>query len=143
MGTGSYGKTWTGGLALAALVLMVAACGGGTDSTPTSPTPPPPTDGGGGGGTQGTTITIGANGVMSPPVLTVSPGTRVTFINNDSRSRDINDDPHPTHGDCPEIQQVRFIQPGETKLTGNLNTVRTCGYHDHNDPGVRGTIRVQ
>lgn len=126
---------------LAAVMLVAAAaCGGGSDS-PTSPTPPPtqqppPSQ-------QGTTITIGAGGVMTPPVLTVARGTRVTFINNDSRARDINDDPHPTHGDCPPIQEIGFIQTGQTKQTGALNTARTCGYHDHNEPTVRGTIIVQ
>jgi len=31
---------------------------------------------------------------------------------------------------------VGFIVPGQTKLTGNLNVVRTCGFHDHNQPDV-------
>jgi plastocyanin len=125
---------------MAGIVLALAAgCGGGDDGTPTSPSPPPPT----GGGTQGTTITIGANGVMNPPMLTVSPGTRVTFTNNDTRDRDMHSDPHPTHGDCPEIDQVGFLAVGQSKQTGNLNTARTCGYHDHNDPDKRGTIRIQ
>lgn len=128
-------------MAAVALASMVVACGGGSSSnnTPTSPSPPPS----GGGNTGGTTITIQANGVMSPGLLTVTPGTRVTFINNDSRSRMIESDPHPTHEDCPEIGQVGFIQPGQTKQTGNLTTVRTCGYHDHNDPDKRGDIRIQ
>ena len=43
-------------------------------------------------------------------------------------------DPHPEHTDCPEINNIGFISPGQTKETGNLNTVRTCGYHDHGNP---------
>ena len=33
-----------------------------------------------------------------------------------------------------------------SKQTGNLNTVRTCGYHDHLNPEnamLRGTITIQ
>lgn len=136
-------KMWIAGLALTTLAL---GCGGGGGSNPTAPTtPPPPTGGGGGGGgnPQATTITIQQGGVPNPPVLTVSPGTRVTFINGDSRNRDIFDDPHPTHGDCPEIAQVNFLAPGQQRQTGNLDTVRTCGWHDHNEPNVRGSIVIQ
>jgi hypothetical protein len=54
--------------------------------------------------------------------------------------------PHPEHTDCPAINQVGFIQPGQTKLTGNLNIVRTCGFHDHDQPtttSLQGTIVIQ
>ncbi len=128
---------------IVALALLASACGG--DDNPTAPS------GGGGGGGGGTgnataTITITATGV-SPKDVTVAPGSRVAFVNNDSRSHDMASNPHPTHGDCPAIEQgVGFIQPGQTKLTDNLNVVRVCGYHDHNQPDVvalQGTIRVQ
>jgi hypothetical protein len=42
-------------------------------------------------------------------------------------------DPHPDHTACPELNQVGLLRPGETRETGNLVLVRTCGYHDHND----------
>ena len=103
--------------------------------------------GGGGGGTGGTvaaTITITASGV-SPKNVTVAPGSRVTFVNNDSRPHEMNSDPHPAHTDCPEIN-VGFIAAGQSGTTQNLNTVRTCGFHDHNQPSntaLQGTIRIQ
>jgi plastocyanin len=133
-------------IALAAALAAAIACGGnGDNDSPTAPSPP--TGGGGGGGaTQGTTITIGANGVVSPNSLTVPVGTRVTFTNSDSRPHDMSSDPHPDHTDCPEINQAGFVQPGQSRQTGNLNTVRTCGFHDHNDPtnpNLTGTIRIQ
>jgi hypothetical protein len=56
------------------------------------------------------------------------------FINNDSRSHQMSSDPHPDHTDCPEINQVGFLNPGERRETGNLVAVRTCGFHDHNEP---------
>ena len=129
-------------LSMAALVVMAMGCGGG-NSTPASPTPPPspsppPTPG-------TSTITITSSGV-SPRTVTISAGSRVTFVNNDTRQHEMNSDPHPTHGDCPPIDDVGFIAPGQSKQTGNLTTVRTCGYHDHNQPDVaslRGQIVIQ
>ena len=121
-----------------ALAMGFGACGSKSPSAP----------GGGGGGTDGTiaqTITITAAGV-SPKDVTVSAGQRVQFVNNDTQSHTMNSDPHPTHGDCPSIDSVGFISVGQTKATSNLNTVRTCGYHDHvlfSDARFQGTIRVQ
>jgi len=45
-------------------------------------------------------VTITSSGV-SPRSLTVTPGTQVTFVNNDSRSHNIASNPHPEHTDCP------------------------------------------
>ena len=125
---------------------MAAGCGGG--STPTNPSPSPspsptPTPSPGGGG--GSTITITSSGV-SPNSVTVSPGTRVTFVNNDSRPHDVASNPHPEHTDCLEINQVGFLSPGQSRQTGNLNTVRTCGFHDHDQPtntSLQGSIVIQ
>ena len=68
----------------------------------------------------------------------MSPGTRVQFVNNDTSvtNHEMASDPHPDHTTCPEINSVGFIVPGQTKETGNLNTLRTCGYHDHNLPSA-------
>jgi hypothetical protein len=107
----------------AAAGLLLTSCGGG-GSTPSGPSPTP---------NPSITITITSSGV-SPKPLTVSPGTRVLFTNNDSRTREMNSDPHPEHTDCPEINNIGAITPGQTKETGNLNTIRTCGYHDHLNP---------
>jgi plastocyanin len=130
------------------VALLASGCGGGSD-TPTNPSPPTGGGGTGGGGNNPpvatTTITITASGA-SPQRITISPGTRVTFVNNDSVAHEMNSDPHPQHGDCPAIEDVGFIAPGQTKQTGNLNTVRTCGYHDHQRPTVtslQGQIIVQ
>jgi hypothetical protein len=75
----------------------------------------------------------------------VAAGTRVTFVNSDNRNHDMASDPHPVHTDCPEINQVGFLTAGQTRLTGNLNTARVCGYHDHNLPSetnLQGTITI-
>jgi hypothetical protein len=70
----------------------------------------------------------------------------VLFVNNDSRNRQMSSNPHPDHTDCPEINAVGFIAPGQSRETGNLNTLRTCGYHDHDDPNntrFQGRIVIQ
>jgi plastocyanin len=137
---------------LSAALVVAASLAAGCGSSPTSPstggggTGGGGTGGGGGGSTQTSTITINANGVVTPNDITVAAGSRVTFINNHNRSHEMSSDPHPDHTDCPEINQVGFITPGQTKLTGNLNTVRVCGFHDHNDfsnANLKGVIRVQ
>jgi len=68
------------------------------------------------------------------------------FINNDSREHQMNSNPHPEHTDCPEINQVGDLQPGQQRETGNLNTIRSCGFHDHiNDQAraLQGTIIIR
>lgn len=117
-------------------VKAVNACGTGSASnevtaTTTSATP--------------AVVTITSSGV-SPKNLTVSPGTRVLFVNNSQINHDMTSNPHPEHTDCQEINQVGFLVPGQSKETGNLNTVRTCGYHDHNnslDTTMQGTITIR
>ena len=133
---------WLGALLLAT-ALSAVTCGGG--SSPTSPSPSPsPTPAP--APSADATITISSSGVVSPKVLTVAAGTRVTFVNGDSRPHEMDSNPHPEHTDCIEINQVGFLQSGQTKQTGNLNTRRTCGYHDHNrdvDTNLQGTIVIQ
>ena len=122
------------GLAATGAIALVAACGGGTMSPSGGGTPPP-----------NTTITITSSGV-SPKNLVVSPGTQVTFVNNSLANHDMYSNPHPEHTDCPEINNVGHITPGQSKQTGNLNTVRTCGYHDHelfSDTSLQGTITIR
>jgi hypothetical protein len=71
----------------------------------------------------------------------------VTFINNDTIPHNMASDPHPEHTDCPEINQVGVLSPGQSRQTGNMTTNRaTCGFHDHDQPTVvslQGTITIQ
>jgi len=125
-------------LALLALGVCTAACGGG-GGTPAGPSGGGGTGGGGtGGATSSATITIGSNGAVSPSTVTITQGGRVTFVNNDSRSHDMSSDPHPSHEDCPPLNQVGFLSPGQSKTSGNFTVVRVCGFHDHNLPTVTG-----
>jgi plastocyanin len=106
------------------VLVALTGCGGGAPSAP-STDPSSATD------------TITSAGV-SPTQTNVAQGARVLFVNNDSRSHNIASDPHPEHTDCPEINNVGLLQPGQSRETGNLVTVRTCGFHDHDDPPPGG-----
>jgi plastocyanin len=118
---------------LALVVLPLAACGSSAPSSPSN-----------GGNTTDTTVTITSSG-LSATQITVSAGARITFVNNDTRSHNMTSDPHPEHSDCPEINTVGLLQPGQRRETGNLVSVRTCGFHDHDDPppaGARWSGRI-
>ena len=130
--------TWHAGRRQQTILLVsligLAACGGSDSSSPSTP-----------GVTPAATITITASGV-SPKTVTVSPGSQVLFINNDSREHQMYSDPHPEHTDCPEFDQVGALAPGQRRQTGNLNTVRTCGFHDHinfENQSLRGTVTIR
>lgn len=123
------------------ITLLAAACGGGGSGSP-APTPTPTPNPG--PTTNTNTITITSAGA-SPRDITVSVGSRVTFVNNDSGAHDMASDPHPEHTTCPDIT-VGFMSAGQSRATNNLNTARTCTYHDHNQPSnvnLQGTIRIQ
>jgi hypothetical protein len=121
---------------LATCGLGLAACGGGGGMT--TPSPPP--------SSNPYVFTISSAGVISPKELTVPPGTRILFVNNAARPHDMASDDHPDHQDCPAINQVGVLAQGQSRETGNLNVVRTCGFHDHNDPdnaNLKGGIVVR
>lgn len=122
--------------AVFASLLALAACGASSPSAPDPGTPGP----------VGATITIGANGSVNPKQVTIAVGQSVTFVNNDDRVHEMDSDPHPAHTDCPAINAVDFIQPGQTKTTNALTVARSCGFHDHSDPfntALQGTIVIQ
>jgi plastocyanin len=128
-----------GGLLAIGTAVTIAACGGGG-----SPTSPGGGGGGGGGnpGPIGATINITGSGTNS---VTVSVGQSVTFVNNDSRTRNMSSDPHPVHTDCPALN-VGVLTPGQSRTSAALTNARTCGFHDHDDPDnpqVRGAVTVR
>ena len=110
------------------VLVGLAACG----SSGSGPTSPPPAN-------NPFTFTITAAGV-SPKEFTVPPGSRVLFVNNDTRRRNMTSDPHPEHDACPEINSVGLLNVGTSRETANMVTVRTCGFHDHDDPSNNAVL---
>jgi hypothetical protein len=127
--------------------LAIASCGGADNPGAPTPSPspgpspnpaPPPNP------AATTTITITGQGV-DPRAIVVARGARVTFVNSDGVPHDMNSDPHPQHTSCPDMN-VGFVAAGQSGMTQALNTARTCGYHDHNQPSntsLQGTITIQ
>ena len=121
------------------LVVIAAACGSSNSPNPGAPDTGAP-------GPIGATMTIGANGVLSPKDVTITRGQSVSIVNNHNTVHDMTSDPHPNHTDCPAINAVGLLQPGQTKITNALSTARTCGLHDHSretDTNLQGRITIQ
>ena len=116
-----------------ATVLVSVSCS--SKSTTTSPSTSP-----------AATITIATGSGVNTKSVTAPRGSQVQLVNNDSISHQMASDPHPEHTDCPEINTVGFLANGQSRQTGNLNTARTCGYHDHDKPDdktLQGSIVIQ
>ena len=127
----------TGGLITAAAIAAATSCSGSSPSTgPTGPCTP---------SSNANTFVL-QNNQVCPQALTVARGSQVTFINNDAIVHEMDSDPHPEHTDCVEINQVDFLNPGQSRQTGNLNIAKRCGFHDHGHPdsaALKGTITIQ
>ncbi len=130
-------RSVTGVLVAAAAMAAAVSCGGSSSTTAPSGSCTP--------SSNANTFVL-QNNQVCPQALTVARGSQVTFINNDSIVHQIDSDPHPEHTDCVEINQVDFLNPGQSRQTGNLNIARRCGFHDHQNPGsaaLKGTITIQ
>jgi plastocyanin len=127
-------------IAVLALMLVAGACGGGGYSSPSTPSAPATTQ----PAAAALTVKINANGV-DPRSLQVPMGGIVTFVNTDSRTHQIMSDPHPTHNDCPSINDVSTLAPGQSRPTGSFMVAKACSYHDHMNPdsvGLQGVLLV-
>jgi plastocyanin len=134
-------KMLLAGAAIAATLALAVACGSSSSST-TSPTTP---TGSCTPSSSPNTFVI-QNNQVCPQTMTVTRGTQVTILNSDTRTHEMDSDPHPEHTDCPELNQIDFLNPGQSRLSGNLNIARKCGFHDHNNPdtaALKGTITIQ
>ena len=55
-------------------------------------------------------------------------------------------DPVDLHDQCPALNRIGVIQPGETRDSSTLSLARTCGFHDHSnlsDTTLLGRIIVE
>ena len=133
---------------LLACALGAASCGGssGPSAAPTSvpaPTPAPaPTPVPAPAGPA--TVLLTPNGA-TPHEVTIPVGSTVTFVNNNVFNHDVSGGPDPEHRDCPEIDNVGFLTPGQSRATLPFRTARVCEYHDHtfHTPLFNGRIVIQ
>jgi len=125
----------------AAVVVAIGAscsCGGGagTAGAP-APSDPVPTE---------ITISITATG-FKPKDSVVAAGGRARFENVDNRLHSVASNPLISHADCPPINEVGTLVPGQSKMTGVFTDAKTCGYHDPASEGsgeiLMGTITVR
>ena len=128
-------------------MLLAAACGGGGSpaGAPTTPSPvPAPAPAPAPAPPPAPVVTITSGGV-SPKELSIAVGGRVTFVNNDAINHDIAGGPDPAHPDCPEIDAVGFLTPGQQRATAAVAVARTGEYHDHSfhSPIMNGRIVIQ
>jgi hypothetical protein len=127
-----------GGVIGAAGLAIVVACGGSSSSSPSPSGACTPSS-------SPNTLVI-QNNTICPSALTVNRGTQITILNSDSRAHEMNSDPHPEHTDCPELNQIGHLEPNQSRQSGNLNTARKCGMHDHLAPdtaALKATITIQ
>jgi hypothetical protein len=113
--------------------LSITACGGG-GSAPTTPS-----------ASTERTINVTATG-FKPSDAVIAVGGRVTFDNIDDRLHSIASLPLTTHSDCPNINDVGVLSPGQSKQTGVFSVARSCGYHDVFSEGgqlLTGTITAR
>jgi plastocyanin len=115
------------------LLCCSAALVPGCESGPSAPSP------------NDATIVIGPAGVAQTETR-IKAWSRVTFVNNDTRAHTIVSDPVDVHTQCPPVNQVGLLNPGDRRSTGTLNLTGTCGFHDHGnktDASLMGRIVVQ
>jgi plastocyanin len=142
----TFGTRILAAQALTVAVLMTAAACGGSYTSPSAGGGAVVVGSTGAVGAVGATITIGTNSAVSPSTVSISVGQSGTFTNNDTRSHDMESDPHPAHTDCPSIGNVALLQPGQSKTTFGFASAGSCGFHDHNNSdssGLKGHIVIQ
>jgi hypothetical protein len=125
------------GIVMTALATLQTACGSSSNMPPSPTTCNTPS--------MSTTIVI-SGGAACPQNITVARGSQVSMVNQDTVAHEMYSDPHPDHTDCPELNQIGHLEPGQSRTSGNLVTARTCGFHDHLRPDVaalKGRITIQ
>lgn len=103
---------------LAIAAFLTLSCGSGSPATPTNTAHTLPS-----------TVMIMATGV-TPNDVTIAVGERVTFMNHDTVSHSVAGGSEPAKPDCPEINAVGVLAPGEIRQTAPFLTAKACEYHN-------------
>jgi hypothetical protein len=123
--------------------ISIAACSEGVPTGSPAPVPTAPSPAPSYRWPLRATVTLTADGPQ-PPSVTINVGGRVLFVNSDTRAHEIVSDPYLRHEDCPPINRVGFLSPGQERESAIFEVARDCGFHDHLDQtGVFGRIEVR
>lgn len=85
-------------------------------------------------------VKITASG-FSPEIVTVKSGTKVTFVNEDTKNHWPASNPHPTHTLLPGFDALGDLKTGES-YAFKFEKVGTWKYHDHLNPIMTGAVVV-
>jgi plastocyanin len=134
-------------LALVALAVVAAGCGGGDDdngdsgngggNAPAAEEPAAPTaeDGGGGSGGTGPGTQVSMKDIkFNPETVTIKPGGKVTWTNDDSVGHDVTADDFQSGGPG-EI-------PGGSTFSHTFAKPGTFNYVCSVHPGMKGSVKV-
>jgi len=94
-------------------------------------------------GATSTTITLSSTGV-SPKASSVSVGSTIKFLNDDSVPHQLASNPNPQQTDCPELNSP-MLAPGDAFMATIASRNATCGFNDilnPTDSNFQGTITV-
>jgi hypothetical protein len=146
-------------LIVAAALGASLSCTGGDAVAPSPPAttvpPIPPVPQGPPKPLESATITIRSSGFVLDTTsaasytladLHVYQGGSLLFLNDDIVPHDVLSDPPHIHSDCPEINVAGYLVPGQSRSTGALNRIITCGFHDHThegNPRFSGKVTVE
>lgn len=79
---------------------------------------------------------------FEPATLSIKKGTRVVFVNEDSKEHWPASDIHPTHGIYPEFDPQKGVEAGQ-KWSFVFNKVGKWKFHDHLFPERTGVVEVK
>lgn len=85
-------------------------------------------------------ITVTPYGFV-PSVITISPGTKITWVNKSGTNANVSSDTHPTHKIYPALNLGNFGMNSSVSLI--FTQVGRFGYHNDVNPAQHGTIVVR
>ena len=94
-----------------------------------------------GDATMKETVVEMVSGGFSPADVIVTKGTVVRFINKDSKPHQPASASHPTHFCYPGFDSLKPVAPGDS-FSFTAGVAKICGFHDHLNTGLRGTLTV-
>lgn len=87
-------------------------------------------------------IAITASG-FEPATLTIKKGTRVIWLNQDTKLHKVASDPFPNDSDLPLLNSANPLGAAEGQYNYTFNTKGEFKYHDDLNPAMGGTVVVE